>query len=194
MSHICHAWSLPGATMPGDSRLNTSETTPIPTNPATGHNFLSRPSLSTLRTPAGFRGVGRYTTEKWCIVFWPTQRRSADQRPVQELAELLPRHVPVPELADNLPLPLALRLPLPTRTWTRPLLATRPRIKTAESPMYCTIPSRISMLRRLAGSQVPVSVVNDHAPCPVKRRTGVSPVYRRPVGESECHNQKQAPQ
>lgn len=37
-----------------------------------------------------------------------TQWRSADQRPVQELAELLPRHVPVPELADNRPLPLAL--------------------------------------------------------------------------------------
>jgi hypothetical protein len=42
------------------------------------------------------------------IVSRPTQRRSADQRPVQELAELLPRHVPVPELANNRPLPLAL--------------------------------------------------------------------------------------
>src|ERR1700726_3283110 len=56
------------------------------------------------------------------VILRRTQRRSADQRPVQELAELLPRHVPVPELADNRPLPLALRLPLLTRTWTKPLL------------------------------------------------------------------------
>jgi len=110
--HLSWRGLLPSATMPGDSRLNTSETTPtsIQTNPATGHSFLSR------RTPADFRGVGRYTTEESYIVFRPTQRRSADQRPVQELAELLPRHVPVPERADNLPLPLALRLPLLTRT------------------------------------------------------------------------------
>jgi hypothetical protein len=38
----------------------------------------------------------------------PTQRRSADQRPAHELAKPVPCHVPVPELADNCPLPLAL--------------------------------------------------------------------------------------
>jgi len=44
----------------------------------------------------------------------------------------LPCHVPVPELADNCPLPLALCLPLVRRTWTRPSPTIWPRIETAE--------------------------------------------------------------